>query len=599
MAREASGNGCPIIPPGGSPVPHQAAVYEAVSAGAGFADVLLPDKADGYNRTVSVNGLCNNAVTNSSAFTCQRGGGEFYAGLLASNGAAPVSLSFGSATCQMTGISIAKTNAATPFQAELRLQFEGCTGSAAGVENAAVVVGIRKEVNPPVDIGLLAWSQEVCKTVTTTTGAPVQVSQQTDARVTEVGAGRCDASERKQIPNITKETACKLECIGSASAAQSLGGTGCTGFAFNAAASGATCITYSGAVLQATSSSGWKCFNVSFQNSSYAKATPAPVAPPQDSTQLLNVKQALGQTEMAYLHEISPPKDSPDCFKPMWWFKPEDKLGNEFSVAVKAADWEDFMSLLPEANKTTSVVSAPMVLDRVLFNTCTNSSGWGQECSVVAAPAATQATQCRSAEIWSAIVAGVITSVLTWLLVAIVFKVCQLGRRASSIRYGEYERLKAPVDGKQGEKIVCDCSVVALLSLVALVGSAGSCWVSMQFLTTVFRKAECYNINEFFIVILCVCISTALTIMIFLWHMTGFSTSHPLVHDTVGHMSGKKQAPQVESTLMLVSVEEGSKVGSVLDSFHMKSQGGSVVGFTPGNLNTPIQSPNNTAMSTN
>lgn len=576
-------------------------MYEAVSAGVGIAGVLLPDKADGYNRTVSVDGLCSNAFTNSSAFTCQRVGGEFYAGLLAAKGASPVSLSFGTATCQMTGISISKTHATTPFQAELRLQFESCKGSAAGVTNAAVVVGIRKEVNPAVDMGLLAWSKEVCAAAaaagTTTTVAPVQVSQQTDARVTEVGAGSCKASERRQIENIKKETECKLECIGSASSAQVLGGTGCTGFAFNAAASGATCITYSGAVLQAKSHSGWKCFNMSFEKSTYAKATPAPVAPAQENTQILNVKQALGQIEMAYLHEISPPKDSPDCFKPMWWFKPEDKLGNELSVAVDAADWEDFMSFLPDASKTVSVVSAPMVLDRVLFNTCTNSSGWGRECSVfVVAPEATQATQCRSAEIWSAIVAGVITSVLTWLLVAIVFKVCHLGRRASSksTNLYQYERLKAPVDGKQGEKIVCDCSVVALLSLVALVGSAGSCWISMQFLTTVFRKAECYNINEFFIVILCVCISTALTIMIFLWHMTGFSISHPLVHDPVRHMSAPKEAPQKESHLVLVDVVDGAAEGTELASFQSQMQGSAIVGFTSSN-----QSLNNSFVSAN
>jgi len=566
-------------------------VYEAVSAGVGHADVSLPDKLDGYNRTVSVQGLCDNAVTLSSAFTFQRGGGEFYAGLRAANGTSPVSLSFGAATCQMTGISISKTTATTPFQAELRLQFEGCTGSAAGVTNAAVVVGIRKEADAALDMGLLAWSKEVSKTTTTTTVAPVQVSQQTDASVTEVGAGSCDGQERRQIPNVTKETECKLECIGSATSAQLLGGTGCTGFAFNAKASGATCITYNGAVTQAAQKPGWKCFNMSYKTSTYAKSTPAPVAIVVEKPRELYVEQAFGHAQMAYLHEISPPKDSPNCFKPMWYFKLEDNLGKELSAAVQVADWEEFMSLLPDAKKTASVVSAPMVLDRVLFNTCTSSTGWSRAECFVAAP---EATQCRSAEMSSAIVSGVITSVLTWLLVAIIFKVCQLGRRGSS--KGEYTKLNGPVEGKQGE-IVCDCSVVATLSLVALVGSVGSCWVSMQFLTTVFRKAECYNINEFSIVILCVCISTALTIMIFLWHMAGFRNSHPMVHNLMGPPT---KTAEVGSRLMLVDVEEGAKFGSALDSIQMTMRGSTVTGFknSYSPTNTPNQSPNASFMST-
>jgi len=545
IVREVGAAGCPIIPPVGSPIPYQTSVYEAVSAGVSHEDVTLPAKLDGFNRTVSIEGLCDNAVTTSSSFTCQSGGGEFHAGLTAP--VSPVTLTFGLATCQMTGISIYKTDGHQDdgFKAMLRLQFDGCMGSPTGVTNAAVVVGITKD--PVKDMNLLKWSREVCKSAVTTTFAPAAVSQQTDALVTPVGAGTCEATERRKIEDIKTEDNCKVECMGSATAAQILGGVGCKGFAFNSGASGATCITYSGSVTKAIPDAGWKCFNLStsVDQMTYGKSTPAPATVLEDVPQELYVEQALGQSGMAYLHEISPPKDSPDCFKPMWWFKLEDREGKPLSVSVKDADWDDFMSdaRFPTEEKTKSVVSAPMVLDRVLFNTCTKSTKYSEQTCFVAP---VEKTQCRSEELTGAVISGVFTAILTWIFVGVFFKCCSM-RQNRNVR-GEYTKLDGPVEGTKSEA-VCDACTVATLSLVALSGAVGCCGASMWFLNAVLRSADCYDFDELLIVILCVAISAWLGVSCILWHMAQFRHTHPMVRD-----AGSKPAVQSGSHLMLVDV---------------------------------------------
>jgi hypothetical protein len=326
---------------------------------------------------------------------------------------------------------------------------------------------------------------------------------------------------------------------------------------------------------------------MSLSSSSISKSTVAPPVVAQELPQELYIEQALGKSAMAYMHEISPPKDSPACFKPMWWFRLEDRDGRPISVAVKDADWDKFMSdpSIPVAEKTSSSVRAPMVLDRVLFDTCTKSDGWGAATCYVPPPVK---TQCRSEEETGAVVSGVFTAVLTWLMVGIVFKVCSLSKK-SSVK-GEYTKLDGPQEGP--EPPVCGASVVAFLTLVAAGAAFGICFFAEKFLTSMLRSAECYDEDEFMVIMLAVVISTALTIMLVLWYMAQFRHPHTLVANVGAPV---KKAAESGTNLMLVDVEDGKTIGSALDSIQMTQQGGQVTGFR--SLNSPGGTPNASYMS--
>lgn len=572
LAHEAVASGCPIVTPAGAWP--QGAIHTAVSAGK--PNVSVPPKLVGFNRTVTIDGLCADAFTVSTDFTCGGAGGEFRAGLTAPPAQSPVALRFGAASCPLTAISVYKTAAGSVFEAEMRFSFEGCVD--APVASAAVVVGIRKDATS--DFNLMPWTKEVCNIQgATTPPASATVSQETATILMAVGKGQCKAVERRQIANITTETACKLQCVGSSTKAQLLGGVGCTGFSFKAGAKGPNCITYSGSVVainNKSSDAGWKCFNMSFKNTSYSKSTPPPVVIQKDETQMLYLKTVLGESTNGYLQHISPPADAPTCFTPLWWFTLQDAKGHPQSVPVKEADWDSFMDLIPDHMATASVVSAPVVLDRVIVDTCHASPGWGHQACFVPE---VKKTECRQEEVTGAIVSGVITSILTWILVGITFYIYKRSLKGN----GSYESLNEPGQGGR----FCQSRIVCLLCVTAAGGACISCYVSMKFLEAVLRSEGCYDFQEFLVVILAVVLSVALTIIIILQYMATAHPSHP--HPLLG---GDKKVERKNTKLVLVEVEDGKSVGNALNTMSATQEGNVFTSFVSGGSGggTPMMS---------
>lgn len=560
LAHEAIASGCPIIVPAGAWP--QGAVHEAVSAGK--PDVTVPLKHEGFNRTVTIDGLCADAFTISSSFICSGAGGEFRAGLTTAPALSPVALRFGKASCPLTAISVYKTAAGSKFEAEMRFHFEGCVG--APVTSAAVVVGIRPDEKA--DFNLLPWTKEVCKVPGQTTPSPVAtISAETDAVIQLVGAGTCVGTVRREIEKITTEQACKFQCVSSLTKAHLLGGTGCRGFSFNDKAAGATCITYSGNITASQPKKDWQCYNMSFNGTGYAKSTPPPV-PVSDTTELLDLKKVLGTSSVGYLQHISPPLDAPACFLPMWWFTLEDQMGQPQSVPIKQSEWDEFKTLLPAPMPTVSVVSAPQVIDRVIVNTCSVSKGWGaQACFVPVA----KKTECRDEEITGAIVSGVITSLLTWLLVGVVFYVY----KKTLMGKAGYESL-AEAGGRGGR--FCQSKILCCLCVVAAGGACICCWLSMQFLNAVLNSSGCYDFDEFLVVILAVTLATALTIIVILQYMASVHPSHP--HPL---LAPEKKVERKTTKLVLVEVEDGKNVGMPLDTLTGQSEGSVFTSFASNN----------------
>jgi len=410
---------------------------------------------------------------------------------------------------------------------------------------------------------LLPWTEQVCQIATTTAPAQATVSAETDATLHEVGAGTCLGTLLKNIAGISDRRSCKLQCISSSTKAQILGGVGCSGFAFHSEATGSNCITYSGSVTQSNSESGWQCYSLSYNTSTYAKATPPPANVVKDAVQVLDIRGVLGTSSTAYMQQILPPLSAPTCFSPMWWFTLEDRAGQPLSVPVKQADWDALMKRIPEQEATTSKVSAPMLVDRVLVDTCSPGSGWGREACFV--PAAAN-TQCRSEELTGAIVSGVITSLLTWALVGFVFLVYTRSAQA-----GTYQ----PVNGRHH----CKGAVVCTLTVVAAGGACLCCWISMQFLNAVIRSGDCYSPKEFLVVIVAVVLSVTLTIIILLQYMG-------LQHPAHGHplLVSRKVEEQKSTKLMLIEVEEGRDAGNVLDTITASSKGQMYTSFTHSNM---------------
>jgi len=569
----ASGTGCPVVAPAGAWAP--GAAYKAVSAGQPNATV--PGKWSGFNRTVSLEGFCVDVFSLSTGWSCSTGGGELRAGLKATNGTSPVALNFAGVRCPLTAISAYKTTeASADFEAELRFEFEGCVAplnQTAPVNTAAVVVGIRKDTTGA-DFNLVPWTKEVCKAYYITSTPPPAsnvsvISAATEQLVGLAGGSTCDATVRRTIENIEKLDDCKMQCVGSATKAHILNGTGCSGYAYSADAK--TCKTFEGPVNKVTTSSGWSCYNLTYGGASYSKSTPPPAPVAVDTTEILAIKEVLGLSTSAYLQHITPPSDAATCFAPMWWFTLSDRYtGKMQSVPVKEAHWDALMNrALPDAVKLpdNSEVSAPQILDRVVFDTCAPSNGWGQTACFVAPP---KKTHCRDEEIHGAIISGVITSLLTYLMVGCWFCIyLRCGTKKSG-----YDPAAADESGQTGSRVCTHRSFQIGMCVTAVGGSCLSVWLSMQFLNAVMRSADCFDFAEFMVVIIAVTLATALAIIIFTLYMATFHPAHP---HPILHTATKTERKSTK--LMLVEVQDGTDVGHSLDSMMATKEDGRWTGF--------------------
>jgi len=256
------GEGACVFPDPGPKKWKARAAYEA--AHAGFPNVTLPRVGSGFNRTLNIDGFCNDVLFDSNSFNCEKYGAEFHAVVKEATGSF---LRFDNVNCPLKGITIARTPPGAPYEAEMRFQFEWCKAAAgfpaSPVASAAVVVNLQKEGFPPhkgAGPNLLGWMKEVCK-IKPTPPPGVQIQMNLHTNLTLVGPGQCMAtikeregdSQKHFIPGVKEMLGCKATCTGSMSRAEATGikDDVCTGFAFNPGAeANKTCILYKSKVTE-------------------------------------------------------------------------------------------------------------------------------------------------------------------------------------------------------------------------------------------------------------------------------------------------------------------------------------------------------------
>jgi len=427
----------------------------------------------GFNRTLNLDGMCNSIVWKSDSFTCAKKKGEWHATVSKPNG---VLLKFDNANCALHGVTVARTKPGSPFEAELRLQFFPCnarTGTAAPpVSAAAVSIGLQKEGTPAHsgnDANLKMWMDDVCN-VKPTSSPQQQITTEVNYNMTHLGNGTCDSTILEFNSAITV-SGCKTACGAAAKKAKIAGLTGasCTGFAFNEALADKKCVLYNTSISVAQISSrrltdpfsvpGWECYDVKVTDTANNKVTPAPTgyeeyALEKGLREELRMKDVMGGKKEtmreAILHQVDPPV--PFCFEGTWWFSLQDSVGNPAHISINQENWDEVMKNLPPYVPETTGVDSQITIDRVLVQTCVDISGWGRNCVM---PEARKT--CDSVQLINSIITGLVTPILSWLVVYGVYKLAKGGDQLG----------EGPEASKAAPK--CTVAVVVICTLTALI----------------------------------------------------------------------------------------------------------------------------------
>jgi hypothetical protein len=455
------------------------------SANLGLPNYTVAKVGSGFNRTLNLDGFCNNIIWVSDNFQCAKKTNEWHASVKQQTG---VLLKFDNADCALHGVTVSKTKPGSDFEAELRLQFFPCqarTGSSPPpVSAAGIRIGLQKE-GIPTHRGngpnLMHWMKEVCSVKPTARSHESStISEETHVNLTQIGNGTCDsiteATKLETIATADTQSACKGACAAAFKKAKllQLSDKECTGFAFKADGKPhEKCILYAGKIHVAQSrrltdsdsssqdSSGipWDCHAVTVSSVVHAEATPAPVGYEQYALEKalveeLRLKDVMGGTresmQEAILHQIDPPE--PFCYESTWWFTLQDEAGTPKHIELNREHWEGMMMLLPEYEHEIVPVDSIITIDRVLVKTCTNSTGWGRTCVM---PQGRKT--CDSVQMINGIITGFATPILSWLFVYVIYK--QFGGKAPELGP------EAPkTDPKCSPMVVIVCCMAALIS---------------------------------------------------------------------------------------------------------------------------------------
>lgn len=525
--------------------------YEA--AFNGKPQISIPLVGSGFNRTVNIDGFCNDVLMNSSAFSCKsdmEARGEFNA-YVTDMEKAPTSakITFDNVNCPLRGVSIRRTKPGALFEAEIRFEFEFCkaiSGTAtAPVESAAVVYGLRKELGQTSN--LLPWMQEVCK-VGTTTPASASIVLKYEYPLVTVGKGKCkhdDASSAKEIAGVTTEDGCKAECRSSLEVAAATGEEdgSCTGFAFSAAAAAdKQCIMYTSKVTELdTPDDAWMCYNMSLTHKEYEKTTapPNPMQALSELTQNLQLREVMAGAHAtmttAKLVQVEPRKEDFNCFPKAWWFAVQDDAGNPASIPVDETNWVAMMDMIPEPKAEHEGVRSTMIIDRVLLQTCNpNAAGWGRTCEQPKVVGV-----CDHKQTANALVTGLLVPIIGWLVVRFCHRSCGLGR---------------PDPNGPENFPLCTFANIFVLSVIAVLtcaSVAAGCSIGISY---AFGAAGCkHGLREMIVVAVATAVPASLAMVIGLLYMHNSREAPKLEAAATQHVtSGHK--------LMLVEVPDGSDI---------------------------------------
>lgn len=372
---------------------------------AGNPRLGVPLIGDGFNRTLDLDGFCNNVLYDSSQFTPVQDAGPEWRAIPKDAGAAGIFARFDDANCPLSGIAVRKTPAG-PFEAQIRFEFLGCAaalgappqanpglGLAGG--DAAVVAGLKKVAGAESGINLPNWMTAV---VNKPTPAPdvATVQLKTEAKLFMVGNGTCKQSSSgigEFVPQVTTKELCESECKTRLIQGSIMGlQDNCTGFAFSASAAlNQNCKVYKGfKVEESNTDPGWGCYSMAMTDQDYDKDK-ATVDDTYAPMVQMRLREAMAGTPVsmstAKLYELRPQADccpTQSCFNKNFWFMLQDEFGNEAALPVFEGDWAKMMDMVPNITQSAfqdPIPDAQVTMDLVLVSTCkAEPASWGRDC---------------------------------------------------------------------------------------------------------------------------------------------------------------------------------------------------------------------------
>jgi len=551
--------------------------------------VSVPIPGSGFNRTLDLDGVSNDVLYSSTSFSSPsctakvtegptpiaRTAGEFHAIVEQATGA---SARFDGAQCDLKAIAIRKTEPGSPFEAEIRFQFESCAKLAGFpgqpvASSSAVVLGLRSDptlvpaglAGTSLQLGIVPWMKAVCGWEKK---APVKKSNLavTSEHVLKLfGPGKCEhasPSDEKVKAHLVTLEACKGDCARSILEHKYLKeATGvCTGFAFSEAEK---CITYTGAISAeksvASADAAWKCFGMKLEDAS-SQAAKTTKVDPEAQKKYLHVRDVFSGPPLsmstAKLMEIKPQAGDDKCpstIPATWWFMLQDDLGTYSSLGVPAAEWDELMGMLPDPLTNAKPTRSSLTIDRVLVTTgnpgnpafAAKEASWGRECIKPKVE-----KLCNNKQLVNSIVTGVVVPVGGWLVVSWVQKILPSNHARIQSNDLQYDPADVPRCSLQGVAILC------IVAMLACAGLAFGCSTAVGY---AFGAAGCkHGPREMVVVGFATGIPAALAMIFGLVYLNRSADKHAITQQS----GAAAYAMPKGHKLMLVEVQEGQDVMS-------------------------------------
>jgi hypothetical protein len=418
---------------------------------------------------------------------------------------------------------------------------------------------------------------EVCG-VKPTSSPNALISEETHYNLTQEGNASCDSKVLEVNAMASTLGGCKIACGSKYQTASITGNEAekCSGFAFNPRSQPhQQCILYTGDIsvkpainpvaaksrrrLSGTDSDadastakpttttttqaqditdrpGWQCYSLEVTHSTAMKATPAPRGYEEYQaeaglSETLRLKEAMGGTKTnmqeAILHQVDPPQ--PFCYEAAWWFSLQDSVGVPAHISVNDEHWDDIMKLLPAYTPESAPVDSTITIDRVMVKTCTDTGGWGRTCVMPKA-----VSTCDSVQMVNAVLTGLITPIVSWLVVFVVYKQVK----------GKDQQGEGPEAEKEMAK--CPAMVIIVCCITAIVISMGISYALATIVEKIFGRNCFHEEREHMVVWLGAGGAAAVSMLIALLYLFQSSKVHAeteeVKHKAIGPPPGKKYA---------------------------------------------------------
>lgn len=497
------------------------------AAFAGEPTFKVPPIGDGFNRTINLDGFCNDILWVPNKFKCPlpyaAGStiGEFITpGVTTELG---MYLRFDDANCPLSAIALRRNKEKT--DAEVRFQFEPCQAATGApiqpVKSAAVSMKLAQIPGPTGGANLVPFITEVCKAqlaqAPTTTAQVQQIQTKDSFETLAIGNGTC-----KTTGKVTKVTSlepnakavnCELECQMKIKLSKAVKNEEdmCFGYAFKAGcatfADEGTCPTtrcewtgtackvkqagqddqeceiyQGGEVTGFDKADGWECKSLELKKTEVKTQTtvaPATIAPVTSNLRISQVMAGAPES-MATARVFQVHLDQCAAIPPSWWFKLESNDGIPATFPVLAETWDELMALLPDPQPEEEEEVSRVVVDRILAEICpgeTKPAVWGRQCI-----AEKVLTTCDSQQIVNAVITGVVVPVVGWLLVWAFFTRLPASCMVSSMReyqdHSSFDEGGVPICQPTGLIATCLAALIACGGLAA--GTSAAVTYGMQ-----------------------------------------------------------------------------------------------------------------------